>query len=223
VVSSYDYDSYGNIESSFEGIANPFTYTGREFDAESGLYYYRARYYDPATGRFINQDPIGFAAGDLNLYRYVFNNPINLIDPTGFASLILGGSLVAGPPPPVPGPTAIAEGGTVLGLGSDAGAGGIFETVGLGAGTGVGAEFVSVGFFTGSPEDFAGLGFQASAHIVFGTVSVLYTPGGDFGATFGVGPGLGIFIGPTFTTVHDPLAARTGRGSGGTVCSALRQ
>ena len=89
VANSYDYDSYGNIEASFEGIANPFTYTGREFDAESGLYFYRARYYDPATGRFINQDPIGFAAGDLNLYRYVFNNPVNLTDPDGQFAIVL--------------------------------------------------------------------------------------------------------------------------------------
>ncbi len=83
VANSYDYDAYGNIEASSESVTQPFTYTGREFDAESGLYYYRARYYDAATGRFINQDPIGFAAGDLNLYRYVFNSPVNLRDPDG--------------------------------------------------------------------------------------------------------------------------------------------
>ena len=62
VVDSYDYDSYGNIEASFEGIANPFTYTGRELDAESGLYYYRARYYDSETGRFLSEDQLNFAA-----------------------------------------------------------------------------------------------------------------------------------------------------------------
>ncbi len=88
-VNSYDYDSYGNIEASFEGIANPFTYTGRELDAESGLYYYRARYYDPATGRFLQEDPIGFGAGDLNLYRYVFNDPVNFTDPDGEAVALI--------------------------------------------------------------------------------------------------------------------------------------
>jgi RHS repeat-associated protein len=62
---------------------NPYTYTGREYDPETGLYYYRARYYDPATGRFLQQDPIGFASGDVNLYGYVGNNPINFIDPSG--------------------------------------------------------------------------------------------------------------------------------------------
>ncbi|MDX9715704.1 MAG: RHS repeat-associated core domain-containing protein [Dissulfurispiraceae bacterium] len=50
---------------------------------ETGLYYYRARYYDANTGRFISKDPIGFSAGDVNLYRYVGNNPVNWTDPEG--------------------------------------------------------------------------------------------------------------------------------------------
>ncbi|MBK9112497.1 MAG: hypothetical protein IPM88_12680 [Nitrospira sp.] len=45
--------------------------TGREFDSESGLYYYRARYYDALMGRFLQKDPIGFGSGDSNFYRYV--------------------------------------------------------------------------------------------------------------------------------------------------------
>ncbi len=83
VVNSYEYDSYGNIESAVEGIPNPFTYTGREFDAESGLYYYRARYYDAQTGRFTTEDPIGIAGGGINYYQYVMGNPGNLADPLG--------------------------------------------------------------------------------------------------------------------------------------------
>ncbi len=83
VVNSYEYDSYGRIELSIEGIANPFTYTGREQDPESGLFYYRARYYDPEIGRFLSEDPLGFGGGDANLFRYVFNNPVNLVDPNG--------------------------------------------------------------------------------------------------------------------------------------------
>ncbi len=54
----------------------------RQFDRED-LYYYRARYYDPTQGRFISRDPIGFAAGDWNLYRYVENDPVNWSDPSG--------------------------------------------------------------------------------------------------------------------------------------------
>jgi uncharacterized protein RhaS with RHS repeats len=47
------------------------------------LYYYRARYYDPKAGRFISEDPIGFGGGDVNLFRYVGNNPGNWVDPEG--------------------------------------------------------------------------------------------------------------------------------------------
>ena len=83
IVQSYVYDSFGNIKQQVGVLLNPYTYTGREIDTESGLYFYRARYYDSITGRFINEDPIGFAAGDDNFYRYVQNNPINLIDPLG--------------------------------------------------------------------------------------------------------------------------------------------
>jgi RHS repeat-associated protein len=61
-------------------------YTGRELDAETGLYYYRARYYDAQTGQFIGQDPLSFGAGDSNLYRYVANNATNLTDPSGLFS-----------------------------------------------------------------------------------------------------------------------------------------
>jgi RHS repeat-associated protein len=65
------------------GVDTRYKYTGRELDQETGLYYYRARYFDANVGRFIGQDPIGFSAGDSNLYRYVENNSINAIDPFG--------------------------------------------------------------------------------------------------------------------------------------------
>lgn len=59
--------------------------TGREWDKETGLYYYRARYYDPMEGRFLSKDPISFAGGDVNLYGYVQNNPTNKSDPAGLS------------------------------------------------------------------------------------------------------------------------------------------
>ena len=78
------YSSFGHITSqSDDTVAYRFTYTGRELDAETGLYYYRARYYDAENGRFISEDPIAFEAGDANLYRYVGNNPGNGTDPKG--------------------------------------------------------------------------------------------------------------------------------------------
>ena len=83
VVQSYDYNSFGEMVLQSGNISQPFAFTGREWDQETGLYYYRARYYDPRQGRFLTKDPIGFAGGGVNLHRYVQNNPINLIDPSG--------------------------------------------------------------------------------------------------------------------------------------------
>lgn len=59
-----------------------FRYTAREFDPETNLSYYRARYYDPAAGRFLSEDPARFWAG-INFYAYVDNNPPNEFDPFG--------------------------------------------------------------------------------------------------------------------------------------------
>jgi len=58
-------------------------YAGRDLDTFTGLYNNRARWYDPASGRFISEDPLQFAAGDTNLYRYCANSPMNFTDPTG--------------------------------------------------------------------------------------------------------------------------------------------
>ncbi|MGH7259451.1 MAG: RHS repeat domain-containing protein, partial [Nitrospiraceae bacterium] len=83
VAKAYAYDAYGNILESPGTVEQPYTYTGREFDAETGLYYYRARYYDPTTGRFLQKDPIGLAGMDETLYVYSLDNPTSLIDPFG--------------------------------------------------------------------------------------------------------------------------------------------
>jgi RHS repeat-associated protein len=78
------YDSYGNITNQTNpSVTFRFGYTGREWDGETGQYYYRARYYDARVGRFLSTDPIGFTAGDANLYRYVGNSPTNWVDPYG--------------------------------------------------------------------------------------------------------------------------------------------
>ncbi len=79
VVENRSYDSFGN--SSGSSFTN-YGYTGRELDADTGLMYYRARWYDPQVGRFISEDPIGFAAG-ANFYTYVDNNPTRFTDPSG--------------------------------------------------------------------------------------------------------------------------------------------
>ena len=97
VVERYHYDPYGRVEFLSDVFAslgtqatqygNDFLYTGRKLDPETGLMYYRARYYDPSLGRFVQRDPIGYAAG-WNLYQYVRGGPVNLVDPTGLEDAV---------------------------------------------------------------------------------------------------------------------------------------
>jgi len=86
IANTYTYDSFGKLTASAGSLVNPFQYTARESDTETGLYYYRARYYDPGAGRFLSEDPLRFRVG-INHYRYVRNNPVNLTDPTGLYQL----------------------------------------------------------------------------------------------------------------------------------------
>ncbi len=84
VINQIEYDSFGAVRfQSNAALGDRYLFTGREYDIDSEQYYYRARYYDPAAGRFLSEDPIGFDGGDANLYRYVGNSPQNAIDPSG--------------------------------------------------------------------------------------------------------------------------------------------
>ncbi len=81
IVESYSYDVYGK-PSQISAVGNPYLFTGRAYDGETGLYYYRARYYKPSIGRFLQTDPVGYTTG-LNLYAYCGSNPLNWADPLG--------------------------------------------------------------------------------------------------------------------------------------------
>jgi RHS repeat-associated protein len=79
--SSVSYDSFGNVTSG--STPTRYTFTGREVDSDTGLMFYRARWYDPAQGRFVSEDPIGIEGGEVNHYLYVGNSPVNYADPDG--------------------------------------------------------------------------------------------------------------------------------------------
>lgn len=86
LVAAYDYDAFGNRKTLMESVDNPFAYTGRELDIVTGLYYFRARYYDPRLGRFISTDPIPAGLENAighNPYLYALNNPLRYNDPLG--------------------------------------------------------------------------------------------------------------------------------------------
>lgn len=117
ITTSYTYAPYGATTTSGTVSDNTYEFTGRENDG-TGLYYYRARYYNPVYGRFVSEDPIGLAGGS-NLYGYVNGQPTMKVDPLGLASVLPGPI-----PLPVPLPSTPVPGG---GSGDDGSYGGILE------------------------------------------------------------------------------------------------
>jgi len=100
-VESYTYDVWGKAsakDAAGQSVATPLSrllFTAREYDGESSLYHYRARTYSPTLGRFLQADSIDFGGGDVNLFRYVSNNPTFYRDPLGLnREIMLGGPLL---------------------------------------------------------------------------------------------------------------------------------
>ena len=106
VIEQYRYDAFGQPEIRSGPVSgnpngtvqtgtlinNRFLFTGREWAARYGFYEYRNRAYNPALGRFMSEDPKGFAAGDRNLFRYCAGDPVNKTDPMGLYSDVIGGA-----------------------------------------------------------------------------------------------------------------------------------
>jgi RHS repeat-associated protein len=87
-VNTYTYAAFGgDSPANTETVANPFHFTAREYDPETKLYYYRARYYDPLWGRFLSEDPI-WPQNGRGLYNYVDNSPATFTDPIGLFRVI---------------------------------------------------------------------------------------------------------------------------------------
>src|SRR5262249_45153107 len=92
IQANLNYDGYGNVTESNSAVGDRYKFTAREFDANTGLQYNRARYYDPTTGRWTSEDPSSFAAADSNLYRYAQNDSQNATDSSGLFGVFLDGS-----------------------------------------------------------------------------------------------------------------------------------
>jgi RHS repeat-associated protein len=92
IVQRLDYDSFGRVVLDTNPGFQPFGFAGGLYDPATGLVRFDARDYDAVVGRWTAKDPIGFAGGDANLYRYVGNDPVNLADPSGLGigEIVLG-------------------------------------------------------------------------------------------------------------------------------------
>ena len=187
----YSYEPFGSI--SITGTTtNSYTFTGREIDG-LGINYYRARYYNPTTGRFLSEDPAGFAGG-INEYRYADDDPIDFIDPSG---------LDKKSPNKMCGYLPSGEVQSVFGNGNFIGTGGSLDLV-TNFRTGEVTGYFSPGYFAGA----AGLGASLTSGYTFGDLGAGNT---NFEGGFtGVSAGGGIITGSVTTSSGGPLSPFSG-------------
>ena len=180
-----------------QAIDQPFYYTGRELDHTLGLYYYRARHYDPVTGRFNQMDPIGLLGGDSNLYRYCKNRFTNCIDPYGFSGLLFQASGALGSseaPNKVKGKVIEASSGVAVG--TQNGGFSVQGVVSSGEGTviagTVGGIGPSVTYFSGDISSLGGKGTAKTDNYFFFSITTLKNEEGKkVGTTIGLPGGKG--------------------------------
>ncbi|HKR61293.1 MAG TPA: RHS repeat-associated core domain-containing protein [Pyrinomonadaceae bacterium] len=175
VTATLIYDSYGTVISS--SASTRYTYTGRENDSDTGLMYYRARWYGPQHGRFLSEDLIGLEGG-LNLYGYVGNNPLNFKDPFGRDLLGVTGGGSAGAA--VGGLGIMGNAGYLIGVNSNCGC---ENEISYGGAGNIG---IAAGPQYGYPEQRDG--------------------SGGLGATFGAGAGLFWSNAPSYTSLAGEFA-----------------
>jgi RHS repeat-associated protein len=145
----YSYGPFGQ-SNDIGHVGNPLRYTARRLDSETGRYYYRARYYEPQWGKFLQADPLGYADG-MNAYAYVGHDPVNLVDPYGTTATRGGYSSSAG---------SVSTGSSAFDLGSG--------WAGLGSVNASQPDFIRFG--SGSDAITPSIG---PADIVLGAVSIV--------------------------------------------------
>jgi RHS repeat-associated protein len=190
---TYVFQSYGQLAASTGTITNPMRFAGQYLDAESGFYYLRARYYEPATGQFISRDPM--VSETTSAYGYAGGNPLNVSDPSGLVSVgTCGGAngmwwVING-----------MANACLVNVVGNANEVGLTGTLGLGFGVGLnaaGSATVQVSNAS-SIDDLGKNFFYFSAQVTLGIglgvgvfVSMPGAPkfifGGDFGPSFGAG------------------------------------
>lgn len=159
-----EYDEFGQVIRNTNPGFIPFGFAGGLYDQDTGLVRFGARDYDPATGRWTAKDPLGFGGGDTNLYGYVLNDPVNLVDSDGLFIPTVIGAVIGGASGYL---TTHTVQGTLIGIGSGALAstsmgGSLFGGAVIGAGTnilnqlGTGASFYRLDFTSALVSGLAG-------------------------------------------------------------------
>ena len=194
VVQRLEYDEFGNITQDTSPGFQPFGFAGGLYDPDTGLTRFGARDYNPRVGRWTAKDPIRFAGGGANLYGYVLNDPVNLVDPSGRVGLVGAGI------------GAISGGiGAAITSGGDLGS--------IAAGVVVGA---AVGFFNPFASSAAGAAAGAAAASAAGQVAGNLTQGNDAFCNFSPGAVAGAAIGGGFGAATNLVG-----GAGGAVARAV--
>jgi RHS repeat-associated protein len=198
---SYSYPPFGSNSTPSATYPNPFRYTGREASDNTGLYYYRGRYYSPAFSRFVSEDPLGLAAG-ANIYAYVGNDPIDGIDPTGRGTIYTTGDVGGSA-----GTVGYHAGGSAFITNDNGGVPdfGVASSNGPSNGLGYGTSVV-LGYMSGPLSNFSGNSFFNSASfgpvvlgVTFNNNSLSSANGGFIG--FGLGSDYGFEGGASNTVI----------------------